>query len=165
MLNLHKKVKKLLGKLEECSAKHIDSCTKGLIVVVASFLMSWGVVYLNTWSHAALVKWQLVLYPMVVAAVIIGPFIEEGFKRIALLGKFPILYTVIFALLELHLYMSGGHSLADRLSVCAVHLVLIWVQICFHKKSLKMNNRWVSWCGFGLAYMMHAGYNLLMVVS
>jgi hypothetical protein len=100
---------------------------------------------------------------LVFLSVIFAPIIEEFGKRFFLKRNCIMLFTLIFAFLELIFYIRDGSLFSDRISVVFVHLTLAFVQKTYHEKSINENNIWISRFGFLGAILIHSFYNLSVI--
>jgi len=106
---------------------------------------------------------------MIVTMGVIAPFLEEAAKRIAILGKFPWLYTGIFSVGEFLMYIMQG-SLAPAFIVGRIigvihHFVLTKIQKIFHDKAEVKDKKFISYIGFMIAFAIHASNNIVAVLQ
>jgi hypothetical protein len=104
-------------------------------------------------------------FGLFIGAVFCAPLIEEYAKRIAVLEKYPWLYTGIFAGIEFLLYAASGAAIIPRLLVVLMHFMTTLLQKTFHTVGLELNNEYIGKLGFFLAVMLHALNNLIAVAN
>ena len=109
---------------------------------------------------------------MIVTSIIVAPIIEEAGKRIAVLEKYPWVYTGIFAGIEMLMYVfdlinAGGAITAViimRLMALMMHFGTAIIQKYFHDKSISENDDSYSYAGYILAVFVHATWNIIGVL-
>lgn len=103
------------------------------------------------------------------SVVVLGPFIEELAKRIAILGKFPWIYTGMFAFGEFVYYIvqfsTAPIFVLTRLGAVGLHFVLTAIQKSFHDLSLTKDKKFLSYVGFLIAFILHALNNFKVIFT
>lgn len=106
--------------------------------------------------------------------VIIGPLVEESAKRYAIVKKYPIVFTTIFAGFEAVTYIARminmGISLPAALivrglSVC-LHFTTLFIQMHYHKKAEEeiYDADALELKGYLIAFTVHSLWNLMAII-
>lgn len=151
--------------------------------VALSILIMVAITHLNSFFFSSLAIVKVLGIPItwpteivsrtgyIVVAGAIGPFLEELGKRVAILGKFPWLYTGIFAAVEFFGYLATATPMGIRTFALwravgvVFHFVLTYIQKTFHGVSLKDNKKYLSYLGFLVAFLLHGCFNIRNILS
>jgi len=102
---------------------------------------------------------------LIFGACIVAPLAEEYAKRFALIGKYPFVYTGIFAGIEALLYINMGAAVLPRIIVIGVHFATTAVQKSFADKEAEEGKPHPSMTGYIVAVGMHTMWNTMAVIA
>jgi len=153
--------------------------------VAASILAVIAIAHLNTYFFETYVgffdRLRMVTGTMngppmglILAAGILGPLLEEAARLLSVVGKFPWLFTAVFASTEYMNYMRNAFTGRTRspassqgiarMGAVFKHTYLTMIQTYFHKRGIRTGKKYWTAVGFAVSFLVHGVGNIAALV-